>query len=249
MAIYRARQGAYKEIYEDKEIHLPDGFELITGGDNDLGHGKYNGLFHWIGCITKNDYELHKDEFKGFNMWTRNFGPLVFITIHNTQFHESYPYLISDKEFNEKWQFRKYRIAEFSDCFRLKNMVQILWIGSEYKIDALEVTNRDYFDQDEFKKIERHPDYSLEGIMSKQKASVHVSDNKIVLAYWNKLLSNVLQPFNIVVPHVEVNIDAAYELVSKACIDWHESFDMKEWDDTRKKAQRLMDFEEITLIS
>jgi len=246
MAKYKVKQGAYNEIYENREIILPDGVELITGGENDLGGLKHNGFFHWLGCITSDEFKSHEKEFNGFNVDIRfEFGPLIFITIHDTQFYEDYPYLITAEEFNEKWQFSKYRVAEFSEDFRLMNMVQILKIESEFKIECLEVTNRDYFDHGEFKKLEHHYGNSLDNNLRTIKSTIHVSDNEIALAYWNKMISDVVSPYGATIPHKEVNINAAHEVIAKLPHDC----EVHDWDKAYKKAQRLMDFKEIEFLA
>lgn len=254
MAIYKVRQGAYNEIYENKDLILPDGFELITGGDNDIGHGKYNGLFHWLGCTTKEYFDSHEDEFKGFNLWIERFGPLIFIKIHNTQFYEKYPYVISDKEFNEKWQFSKYRIAEFSEDFRLKNMLQIQWIESEFRVKGLEVTNRDYFDNDEFKKLEQHDDLDLTRILSERKSTIHVNDNEIILDYWYKMISDVISPFGASIPHKNVNLNAAHDAFSSVADNPEEDhlynliMNHEKWVEACDRSKKLMNFEIVEFI-
>lgn len=254
MATYKVKQGAYHEIYENREVILPDGFELITGGENDLGEAKHDGFFHWLGCLPRDEFESREKEFNGFNVTPSfEFGPLVFITINDTQFYEDYPYLISAEEFNKKWQFSNYRIAEFSENFYLKNMIQILKIESEFKIECLEVTNRDYFDYGEFKKLEHHYGVSLYEILRERKSTIHVSDNNIALDYWNKLISEVIISFGATISHKDVNINAAHDVVAKVPRDADQFFDelrenAEAWTLAYQKAQRLMDFKEIELL-
>lgn len=252
---YKVRLGEYSGIKENMTIILPDGFELITGGDNDIGRGKYNGLFHWLGCTTSDYFEQHRNWFNGCNISYELFGPLVFITIHDMQFYEDYPYIITAKEFNDKWQFHKYRVARFSENYRMINMVKILFIESEFKIECLEVNNRDYMDSQDLKRLEHHSGIKLGAILNPFKCSIHISDNEICLAYWNQLIHNVISPFGGTIPVKNIDIDKAHnlmkdfyanhqstptELIVNSLVD-HDNY-AEEFNEVYDKVSDLLDF-------
>jgi hypothetical protein len=252
MASYKVQQGFYHEI-KPMEITLPDGFELLTGGDRDIGHGKFDGLFHWIGCMTQEFYESNKDSFKGNHMDFYDCGPLKIFTLHNVKFDDEYPHIISVDDFNEKWQFSRFRVAEFSEDFRLKNMIRILRINSEFKIDALEVTNRDYFDFDDFKKMEIHDDYSISKILTGKKSTIHVSDNEIALDYWNQLVHNIVHQYGASIEHKNIDINAAHNVVKNIPSNPDQFFDeikdgYEEWKASIAEAEEFMDFKKVKFI-
>jgi len=251
MKTYNIKKGQYGGIV-DAELILPDGFELITGGPNDVGEYLHNDCSHYLGCITKNEFEQVKNNLNSLSINHYDLGELVFISINDIQFLEEYPYLITSEEFNEKWDFKKYRIAKYSENFRLLGMNQIQYIKSEFFIKTLEVTNRDKFDH-EWYKLEVITDYNLSNLLPQvdRKFKTIVSDNEICLKYWNQLISNIISQYGGFIPSDNVNINAAYE-ICKPILEKNAKEVINEtiknpsiYMDMIAKAERLMRFEEI----
>jgi len=250
MITYNVLQGGYHDVY-DSTVSLPDGFELITGGDSDVGHMLHKGHSHYLGCTAKDYYKAHRDEFNAIQFSVFDFGPLVFISIQDIKFRDEYPYLITAEEFNNKWQFSNYRVARFSENRRLLNMFQIKFIESEFNVHGLEVTTRDYADIGSLKSLKIVENTSISRLLvDYNKSTTVVSNNDICLSYWNKLISDVLTPFGGNINHIDINFQAAYEVMPKTPNDFNDLLEYmaknaEEYQKADIKSLKLMNFDEM----
>lgn len=198
---YKVKQGQYLGIV-DSTITIPDGLKLITGGPQDIGSGLHNGLYHYLGILKCSIDDLYP-ELNGLHIDASEFGEYVIITIHDISFYDEYPYLTTPDELNSEFDFSEYFIITWSCYLKLMNMKKIVRINSEFDIDILEVTNMDYAGRNTMIKL-NPTNQELDAILNDH---FSFSDNaplkykvvkgEVAKDYWNTLVHNVINPFDI----------------------------------------------------
>jgi hypothetical protein len=234
---YKVKQGQYQGIV-DSTITIPDGLKLITGGLSDIGHGKHDGLYHYLGILKCSIDDIYP-ELKGLHIDAREYGDYVVITIHDISFYDKYPYLITADELNSEFDFSEYFIITWSCYLKLMNMKKIVRINSESNIDILEVTNTDYLGNGSMIKL--NPDKEELDLVLNRHFSFSdyapmrykVVKGEIAKDYWNTLIYNAIHPFDIPFNTRLVDLNKCYNLF--------ESNDYSELDDylNMKKANYL----------
>lgn len=208
---YKVKQGQYGGVI-NSTITIPDGLKLITGGKNDIGPMLNTGNFHYLGIMEGNKEDMYPN-LKGLHVYSKQCGKYVIITIEDVSFIEPYPYLTTADELNKEFDLSKYFFVTWSQNLKLINMKKIVKINSEFNIEVLKVTNRDYFGVGNLYmlRIDREElDTILDGCFSLSDNSplaTKVVEGEIANDYWLTLINNTTGKFGINIPVQSVDID------------------------------------------
>lgn len=208
---YKIKKGFYN-IVKDSVITIPSNITYLTGGSHDVASGLHTGCLHYIG-IVKEDYDTLYDKVEGPEVSVTKFNDeYCFITLDDMYFSDEAPevinpdtipedeYLEKLAEWNKQIDFSKYYIAFYSKEFSLIKMANILQINSASDIETCIVYNvNDIRDDMPVRMLEqcimKLDSFYLHGynhsIIGK------VVEGEIASRYWNKLIYNVIKPFNV----------------------------------------------------
>lgn len=216
---YKVKQGQYGGII-DSTVTLPSNAKLITGGTRDIGPFINDGLSHYIGVIEGNYSEI-ANGCKGLSVNVYEFPDFNIVTVHNVLFMEEID-IVSAETLNSLYKFSDYYIVHYSENLVITLMFNIQYIESEFKIKVNCVYNTSWlYDQKPIRVMETeikelcklYPRYSSRCITKVVKGDV-------AKKYWNTLVSQVLNEFNVLYFEQEkVNINLAYELGKEAKYD------------------------------
>lgn len=234
---YEVYRGTYNGIIDDT-IRIPSDIVYLTGGKNDIGHGLHKDCLHYIGIVKSKDYDKLSESVNGCMVDVIKFNnDYCFITLNNLAFKSDAPEIInpdvlSEEDYKDKlckWNmqinFPMYFVVFYSKEMRLVKMVKIKQIRSEFDIQTSVVYSRSDFDSDrEHKAIEQDiynlDDFCFSGYS--RNLIGKVVEGEIAQLYWNKLIWNVLKPFNFYHLDFKVlndideklkDIDEAYKMV------------------------------------
>lgn len=237
---YEVYKGTYNGVVSDT-VTIPSDIVYLTGGKHDIGSGlhKKHNCLHYIGIVKGEDYDKLAKSVDGPMVDVVKFNDeYCFITLNDLAFKFEAPEIInpdemSEKEYEDKlykWNlqidFPRYFVAFYSKDMRLLMMVKIKQIRSEFDIQVNVVHSRCGIDLTENKSIEQDifelDDFCLPG--SFRNYIGRVVEGEVANLYWNKLIWEVLKPFNFYhLDFKELNkidenlkdIDEAYKMVDE----------------------------------
>lgn len=234
MKSYKILQGYYGEVTE-KELILPDDFQLITGGPNDIGNLLREGHCHYLGCMKKDDYEKCKDSIVIPNGSFKEFGSYMFICIHNVKEIDHLPVVSSD-EFNSNNDFGNYFIATWSRTYNLVSIAKILRIDSEFNVKAIKAHFYSAFDDSKSLAVMQDR-YGLYDLIGKDRhCKKVVTDNPNVKLCMESIIDEVLGK------EPKVDLFAANQLFSE--LDFNDYIHQEKID----LLGEYMNFDKVLLI-
>jgi hypothetical protein len=210
---YKVRQGSWNGIYTNT-VTLPSDIKLITGGDTDAGSmGLHKGLNHYIG-VYKGKETTFRKKCDGLQLRVIPFDIYCFITIHDIDFIDDKPDIVTAEEFNKQVDWSTYLIANYSEDYRLVDMVRITAINSEFNVEYQFINNTAHYINEKIIRlgVERTDLTSIMPSYNNNGYSKLVS-GCIAEKYWDTLLHNTLLPFNVGLNGVrDVDVDYSYTL-------------------------------------
>lgn len=210
---YEVYKGTYNGVVSDT-ITIPSDIVYLTGGKHDIGSGLHtkHDCLHYIGIVKGEDYYELSESINGTMVDVIKFNDdYCFITLNNLAFKFDAPKIInpdilSEEDYKDKlykWNlqidFPRYFVALYSKEMCLVKMVKIQQIRSEFDIQVNVVYSRNSFDiEQECKSIEQEI-YRLDNFCfpgSFNNLMGVVVEGEVAQLYWDKLIWEVLKPFN-----------------------------------------------------
>ena len=205
---YKVKQGQWGGVI-DSTITIPEGLKLITGGPHSIGPFIHEGNLHYLGIIEADIDEVSKG-LEGLHVTAEKFDKYVFITIHDIQFIEDYPYLVPADELNNEFNLKDYYVITWSKDLQLMNMKRIMRIDSEFDIKVQVVTNTDYIGKSPYKSLLKDSQ-ELNIILDKHFSfsdsapfPAMVVKGEIADAYWKTLVNKVVEGFGPEMPNFKI---------------------------------------------